>query len=583
MKNWRINPAKFCFTKFWRVNLILFFLFLFGATIIGRLIYLQIFNRQLYKALALGQQQLLIQVQEKRGEVFLKDRENLLPLAINKTWQFCYSSPKEIKNKEEVAKKLRDLLGLDKDEILEKIKNTNSLFTVLKHKLTEEEVENLKRLNFVGIYLGEELLRYYPQEFLLSQVIGFLGGEGKGQYGIEGFYDEILTAEKGFLEGKRGLGGALIFLNSENLSPVQKGADISLSIDYNIQFLAEKLLLSAKEKFEIEKGQIIVADPHSGKILALADFPNFNPNRYFEEAEEEAEMEIFQNSAIQEIFEPGSVFKPITMAAALDQEKITPQTTYIDKGVVEVGGWPIYNYGERVHGEQTMTEVLEKSINTGAVFVQQQIGSEIFLEYLERFGFFKKTGIDLQEDVFFENLEFKKGYEINFANGSFGQGIAITPIQLVRAFCAIANGGKLVRPYLVEKIVGGSREIEISPEISENFIISRRTSSQLTAMLVSVVENGFAQSAKIPGYFIAGKTGTAQIPFSALEIEKKGYSEKTIQTFVGFAPASDPQFLILIKLNNPNTKTAEYSAMPLFRELTKYIIDYWQIPPDYEL
>lgn len=583
MKNWRINPAKFCFTKFWRVNLILFFLFLFGATIIGRLIYLQIFNRQLYKALALGQQQLLIQVQEKRGEVFLKDRENLLPLAINKTWQFCYSSPKEIKNKEEVAKKLRDLLGLDKDEILEKIKNTNSLFTVLKHKLTEEEVENLKRLNFVGIYLGEELLRYYPQEFLLSQVIGFLGGEGKGQYGIEGFYDEILTAEKGFLEGKRGLGGALIFLNSENLSPVQKGADISLSIDYNIQFLAEKLLLSAKEKFEIEKGQIIVADPHSGKILALADFPNFNPNRYFEEAEEEAEMEIFQNSAIQEIFEPGSVFKPITMAAALDQEKITPQTTYIDKGVVEVGGWPIYNYGERVHGEQTMTEVLEKSINTGAVFVQQQIGSEIFLEYLERFGFFKKTGIDLQEEVFFENLEFKKGYEINFANGSFGQGIAITPIQLVRAFCAIANGGKLVRPYLVEKIVGGSREIEISPEISENFIISRRTSSQLTAMLVSVVENGFAQSAKIPGYFIAGKTGTAQIPFSALEIEKKGYSEKTIQTFVGFAPASDPQFLILIKLNNPNTKTAEYSAMPLFRELTKYIIDYWQIPPDYEL
>ncbi|MBZ9569635.1 penicillin-binding protein 2 [Patescibacteria group bacterium] len=569
--------------KNWRVNLILIFLFLFGATIIGRLIYLQIFDRQLYKALALGQQQLLIQVQEKRGEVFLKDRENLLPLAINKTWQFCYSSPKEIKNKEEVAKKLGDILGLDRDEILEKIKNTDSLFTVLKHKLTEEEVENLKKLNFVGIYLGEELLRYYPQEFLLSQVIGFLGGEGKGQYGIEGFYDEILTAEKGFLEGKRGLGGALIFLNSENLSPVQKGADISLSIDYNIQFLAEKLLLSAKEKFEIEKGQIIVVDPHSGKILALADFPNFNPNRYFEEAEEEAEMEIFQNSAIQEIFEPGSVFKPITMAAALDQEKITPQTTYIDKGVVEVGGWPIYNYGERVHGEQTMTEVLEKSINTGAVFVQQQIGSEIFLEYLERFGFFKKTGIDLQEEVFFENLEFKKGYEINFANGSFGQGIAITPIQLVRAFCAIANGGKLVRPYLVEKIVDGSKEIEINPEISENFIISRRTSSQLTAMLVSVVENGFAQSAKIPGYFIAGKTGTAQIPFSALEIEKKGYSEKTIQTFVGFAPASDPQFLILIKLNNPNTKTAEYSAIPLFKELAKYIIDYWQIPPDYEL
>ncbi|MBZ9578489.1 penicillin-binding protein 2 [Patescibacteria group bacterium] len=581
MKNCRISSPKFCGPKFWRVNLILIFLFLFGAAIIGRLIYLQILNRQLYKALAQGQQQLLVQVQGKRGKVFLKDRRDLFPLAINKTWQFCYGSPREIKNKEEVAEKLGALFNLDKDEILEKIKNTESLFTVLKHKLTEEEIENFKKLNLAGIYLKEEILRYYPQERFLSQVIGFLGGEGKGQYGIEGFYDEILTTEEGFLEGKRGLGGALIFLNSENLSPVQKGADILLSIDYNIQFLAEKLLVQAKEQFEIEEGQIIVADPHSGKILALADFPNFNPNCYFEEAEEEAEMEIFQNSAIQKMFEPGSVFKPITMAAALDQEKITPQTTYIDRGIVEIRGWPIYNYGEKVHGEQTMTEVLEKSINTGAVFVQQQIGSKIFLEYLEKFNFFEKTGIDLQEEVFSENLEFKKGYEINFATASFGQGIAITPIQLVRAFCAIANGGKLVKPYLVEKIIEGGKEIEINPEISENFIISRRTSSQLTAMLVSVVENGFATAAKIPGYFIAGKTGTAQIPFSALGIEKRDYSEKTIQTFVGFAPAY-PQFLILIKLDNPNTKTAEYSAVPIFRELAKYIIDYWQIPPDYE-
>lgn len=578
MKNWRINPPKFYKPKFWRINLILIFLFLFGATIIGRLIYIQILNRQFYKALAFGQQQLLIQVQGKRGEVFFKNRENLLPLAINKTWQFCYILPREIKNKVDIAEKLAELLNLDKDEVLEKIKNTEALFVALKHRLTEEEVENLKKLNLTGIYLGEELLRYYPQEFLLSQVIGFLGGEGKGQYGIEGFYDEILTTEEGFLEGKRGLGGTLIFLSSENLSPVQKGTDILLSIDYNIQFIAEKLLSQAKENLKIEQGQIIVVDPYSGKILALANFPNFNPNCY----SEETEMEIFKNVAIQEIFEPGSVFKPFTMAAALDTEKITPQTTYIDKGVVKIGGWPIYNYNEQAYGEQTMTEVLEKSINTGAVFVQQQIGSEIFLEYLEKFGFFEKTGIDLQEEVFSENLEFKKGYEINFATASFGQGIAMTPIQLVRAFCAIANGGKLVKPYLVEKIIDNGEETEILPKIPENSVISRRTSSQLTAMLVSVIENGFAKAAKIPGYFIAGKTGTAQIPFSVLGIEKKGYSEKTIQTFVGFAPASDPQFLILIKLYNPSAKTAEYSAVPIFRELAKYIIDYWQIPPDYE-
>jgi len=563
--------------KNWRTNLILFFFFLFGATIIGRLIYIQILNRQLYKALALGQQQFSIQVQGERGEIFLKDRENLLPLAINKTWPFCYIWPKEIKNKEEVAEKLGSILNLDENEILEKIKNEESLFTPIKSKLTEEEVEKIKELNFGGIYLGKEVLRYYPQESLGSQVIGFLGGEGKGQYGIEGFYDEILTAEKGYLEGERGLGGNLIFLNSENLSLIQKGADIVLNIDYNIQFVAEKLLESAKEKFEIEKGQIIVIDPHSGKILALANFPNFNPNSYGEE-----EMEIFKNGVIQETFEPGSVFKPITMAAGLDVGKITPQTTYIDKGIVEIGGWPIYNYDQRVHGEQTMTQVLEKSINTGAVFVQQQIGSDIFLKYLQKFIFFEKTGVDLQEEVFSENLEFKKGYEVNFATASYGQGIAITPIQLVRAFCAIANGGRLVKPYVVEKIIDDGKEINIEPEISEDFVISRRTSSQLTAMLVSVVENGFGKAAKIPGYYIAGKTGTALIPYSALKIDKKGYSEKTIQTFVGFVPAFDPQFLILVKLDNPKTKTAEYSATPIFRELAKYIIDYWQIPPDYQ-
>lgn len=564
--------------KNWRTNFILFFFFLFGATIIGRLIYIQILNRQLYRALALGQQQFSIQVQGKRGEIFLKDRENFLPLAINKTWPFCYTWPKEIKNKEEVAEKLGSILNLDKSEILEKIKNEESLFTPIKSKLTEEEATKIKKLNFEGIYLGKEVLRYYPQESLASQVIGFLGGEGEGQYGIEGFHDEILTAERGYLEGKRGLGGNLIFLNSENSSPIQKGADIVLNIDYNIQFMAEKLLESAKEKFEIEKGQIIVIDPNSGKILALSNFPNFNPNRY----SEEFEMEVFQNGAIQKIFEPGSVFKPITMATGLDVEKITPQTTYEDKGIVKIGGWPIYNYDERVHGEQTMTQVLEKSINTGAVFVQQQIGSEVFLKYLEKFAFFEKTGIDLQEEVFSENKEFKRGYEINFATASFGQGIAITPIQLVRAFSTIANGGKLVRPYVVEKIIEGNEEIEIEPEISEDLVISRRSASKLTTMLVSVVENGFGKAAKIPGYYIAGKTGTALIPYSALEIDKKGYSEKTIQTFVGFAPAFDPQFLILVKFDNPQTKTAEYSAVPIFRELAKYIIDYWQIPPDYE-
>jgi cell division protein FtsI/penicillin-binding protein 2 len=225
-----------------------------------------------------------------------------------------------------------------------------------------------------------------------------------------------------------------------------------------------------------------------------------------------------------------------------------------------------------------MNEVLEYSINTGAVFAERQLGHDNFLQYIKKFGIFEPTNIDLAGEVFSENKEFQKGYEINFATASFGQGIEMTPIQLVRAFSAIANNGMRTEPYLVEK----EPSTELSLSAGEP-VISSQTSSQLTAMLVSVVENGYSKRAKIPGYHIAGKTGTAQISWSALGVSKSGYSDKTIQSFVGYAPAFDPKFLILVKLDNPKTKTAEYSAIPIFRDLAKYIIDYYQIPPDYEI
>jgi len=565
--------------RFPRINFIFILIFLFWAVIIAKLFFIQIQNYSFYKALAQGQQKLITQIQGRRGEIFLKDGQDLKPLAVNRTWPFIYAWPTEIKNKEEVADRLGQILNLEKEEILEKIKNEESLFVILKQKLTEEEVQNLKKSNLSGIYLGEEKLRDYPLESFASHLLGFFGGEKRGQYGLEDFYNEILEGEEGILEGERIFGKPLIF---SNFSPDKEGSDLILTIDYNVQFMAEKLLKEAKEKFEIEEGQIIVIDPDSGKVFALAHFPSFNPNNYFEEKD----FEIFKNGAIQKIFEPGSVFKPIVIAAALNEEKITPQTTYYDEGFVKIGGETILNYGGKIWGQRTMTEVLEKSINTGAIFAERQVGHDLFLKYIEKFGFFEKTGIDLQGEIFSQNEEFKKGYEINFATASFGQGIGITPIQLVRAFCAIANGGKLVKPYLVDphtkqgQGAEGAQIDEVSPYYGVG-VISPRTSNQLTAMLVSVVENGFGKAAKIPGYFIAGKTGTGQIPWSSLGIEKKGYSEKTIQTFVGYAPAFNPKFLILVKFDNPNTKTAEYSAVPIFRELAEYIIHFWQIPPDY--
>jgi len=552
--------------KNWRVNLILVFIFLWNCLTIGRLIYLQIIERDYWRALAQGQQKFFTQIQSKRGEIFFQSG---VPLAINRNFDLVYLSPKEIEKPEEMAKSLSETLNLNENLILEKITGKDSFYELIKNKLTEEEVSNLKKLNLPGLYLGQETLRYYPQEFLASQVIGFLGGNGTGQYGIEGYYDQELRGKSGFEEGQWGPWGLLI---KKAEAEAQKGSDVILTLDYNIQFLAEKLLEKAKENLDIEEGQIIVVDPNSGKILALANFPNFNPNQY----SELKNLEIFQNSAIQKIFEPGSIFKPVTMAGALEEEKITPSTTYIDQGFVKIGGHTIYNYDYKVWGEQTMTQVLENSINTGAIFVEKELGHHLFLKYLEKFGIFEPTGIDLQGEVFSENREFRKGYEINFATASFGQGIEMTPIQVVRAFSVIANGGKLITPYLVEKIITDGREIKAQQ------VISPKTASQLTAMLVSSVENGYAKRAKIPGYYIAGKTGTSQIPFSSLGINKLGYSDKTWQTFVGFAPAYDPKFLILVKLDNPKAKAAGFSTTLIARDLMKYIIDYYQIPPNYE-
>lgn len=559
----------------WRFNLILLCLFLFGAAIISRLVFLQILEHDFYSALAQGQQKIFGSWQGDRGEIYLQNYE--LPIATNKTYFFVYSSPKEIpqEKKLETAQVLSEILHLDQDSLLATL-TQNSLYELVKDKLSEKDLVVLKEKKLAGVYFGQEKLRVYPSQNFASHILGFVNKEGDGQYGLEEYWDDVLRGKEKFIESERGPLGYL-FSNQEEEAEI-KGSDLILTVDYNIQYQAEKLLKNAQKQLSSVGGTIIVAEPHSGKILALANFPSFDPNQYFAESN----FEIFQNEAIQKIFEPGSIFKPITMAAALDKEKITPATTYFDSGCLTVGGYKICNYQERIYsGELTMTNVLEKSINTGAVFAEKQVGHRDFLKYVEKFGFFEKTGIDTQGEVFSQNEELRKGYEINLTTASFGQGIEATPLQIIRGFSAIANGGKLVQPYLVEKIINNHEVLETRPEITDNNIISNQTALKLTTMLVSVVENGFGKAAKIPGYYVAGKTGTAQISWSALGINKKGYSDETWQSFIGFAPAFDPQFLILVKLNNPATKTAEYSALPIFRELAKYLIDYYQIPPDH--
>ncbi len=560
--------------KGWRPNILISGFFILAAIIIGCLFYVQVLQHKFYQAKALGQQSGFSEVFGSRGEVFLKNskeyqNQEVKSLAINKDKWLVSAVPSNIEDKTSVAATLAPMISLSKEFIVNKLESSDS-YVIIKKDVSSQELKNIKDFDQEGLALENIPSRYYPQGAMLSQVIGFFGGNNTGQYGIEGYYDDILKGKSGIKEEKRGLN----VINSK--APVDlNGSDLYLTIDYNIQFQAEDLLKEARKKIDIDSGQIIVLAPDSGKILALANFPSFDVNKY----SKEHDLEIFQNSAIQKLFEPGSVFKPFTMAMALQEGRVTKDSTFVDTGSVTIGPDTISNFNHEVYGKRDMSGILEKSINTGAVFLSQLISHQTFSNYLDTFGFSDKTGVDLQGEVYSENTILKNGSDFGFATASFGQGIEMTPIQLARSFSIFANGGKMVKPYIVDKISHGQDEQKTKPQISDQ-LISSKTASDVTTMLINVVERGFGDGAKIPGYYLAGKTGTAQVPFE----NKKGYyPDKTIQSFIGFGPALKPQFLILVKLDNPKVPKSSLSAVPIFKKLAQYIINYWQIPPDYDV
>lgn len=555
--------------KKWKFTFTLVGFLILSFIIIFRLIQFQLINHDFWKALAQGQQRFFLESEADRGEIFITDKNRERhPLAINRKWEYVYISPREINagddNPQEVIKFLAETLNIDIGVISRKVNRSHSSFELIKTRLSPEESLSIKNIDFSGIFVREGIVRYFPRNNLASHIVGFLGGSGSGQYGIEGYHNNTLKGDRALQERVKTFGGYFI---DRIFGSFEKGEDIFLTIDYNIQFKAESLLRSAQERLDIDGGTILVGDPSTGRIIALANYPDFNPNKFFLEED----FSIFKNDAIQLVYEPGSTFKAITMAIALEEEKITPDTMFNDTGSVRIGGDTIRNFAQRVWGMVDMTTVLGKSINTASVFIAELIGEDLFTEYLDKFGFLNLTGIGLQGEVYSRNLNFKRGYDINLANASFGQGIEVTSMQLFRAFSALANGGRLVNPYIVDR----GQDVQMGDRV-----ISERTSLEITTMMVENINYGFSRTARVSGYYVAGKTGTAQVAWSALGIPKRGYSDKTIQSFIGYAPAFNPEFLILVKLDDPKTRTAEYSAAPIFSDLATFIINYYQIPPE---
>ncbi|HAT73797.1 MAG: Stage V sporulation protein D [Candidatus Moranbacteria bacterium GW2011_GWF2_36_839] len=562
-----------------RIYILFLLISIFAFSIIFRLYNLQILSRDYYTALAQGQHSIFSNLIPERGEIFLRDKDGDYPVAVNKSTKLAFAVPREMDDPKNVAEVLSRTLGLDETELREKLGKADDMYEVLKHRLSDEEIVNLNNLKLEGVHLSDESFRYYPGGELSAQVLGFVGWRGEtfgGRYGIENYFDKELIGQEGKLFQNKDNSGRWIPTGKKELTHAQNGDDLVLTIDRIIQYQTEKILKSAVQKFQADRGTIIVMDPPTGKILALASYPSFDPNNY-----KDAELENFRNIAVSDAYESGSVFKTFTLASAIDDGKISPQTSYIDTGAVKEAGYTMRNSDLKAYGKQTMTQVLENSLNTGVIHAEKLLGNANFADYIKRFGFGETTGIELPGESAgnIANLKNKKA-DINFFTISFGQGITVTPIQLANAYNAIANGGTLMKPQIVDKIIHSDGRVEeIAPQEIRK-VISQSTANQVSQMLESVVINGHGKRAGVPGYKVGGKTGTAQVAST----EKKGYEDgKNIGSFAGFAPIDNPQFTIIVRMDDPKTvEWAESSAAPTFGELMKFLLDYKNIKPTEE-
>lgn len=556
--------------------------FLFALLMIVRLFNIQILQHSFYEALASGQHDIYTELFPKRGEIYMQDTSankkssKLYPYAINQELTLVYAQPKNVEEPEEVAEKIAPILELEKGDILLKLSKKDDPYEPLKHEVEDSVVDEIKELDLKGIGFAKESVRFYPEKNIGAHVLGFVGfkeNERCGQYGLEGYFDGKLKGKEGFLKTEKDVSGSLIGIAERNFKSAQDGSDLVLTLDHTIQFMACDLLSKEALRHGAEGGSLIIMNPETGAVLAMCNYPDYNPNDY----SEVENINLFNNSAIFNQYEPGSVFKAITMAAALNEKKVNPNTIYNDEGSVKIGPYTIKNSDGESYGLQTMTEVLEKSLNTGAIFAAEQVGREVFRKYLKEFGFGKLTGIELDTEASGDISSLDKNGDIYTATASFGQGITVTPLQMVTAFSTIANGGKLVKPYIVDKIIRyNGEEIKTQPQIVSQ-VISPRSATLLGGMLVSAVRNGYGKKAGVPGYYIAGKTGTAQVPHP----EKKGYSDKTIHSFVGFGPVDNPVFAMIVKLDDPkDVKFAADSAAPLFGQLADFLLKYYQVPPE---
>ncbi len=539
-----------------------FFLFVFIA-IIFKLFFIQV----LPSSSSINSYLKYRQIYPDRGLILDRNEQ---PLALNRKSYLVFVEPKKIKDQSIIVEKIAKELQVDEASIEAKM-NPDLDWLKLAEGVNQKTKKSIEALRLQGVGFEEQSQRYYPEASLSAHLLGFVGkgkeGEPVGYFGVEGFYEQDLAGLLGFLKSERDLIGRPILIGDQEKIDSENGRDLVLTIDRSVQAIAKSKLKSGMESYQAKEGCVIIAEPYTLEILALTCLPDYDPNSYFDSNDL-----VFNNQSISSLYEPGSTFKPLITAAGIEEGVIKPDSKFDEKGAVTIGEYTIRTWNNKYEGKITVTRILEKSSNVGMVYIGSKLGKKNILKYLDELGLGKATGIDLQG----ESTSYLRDFwtDIDYATVTFGQGIVVTPMQMIRAFSSVINGGNLMRPYIVKAIKNESSTQPVKPKLDKK-IYSEKTSEIMRKMLVSTVEHGEYKWVKPEGYKIGGKTGTAQIAIGG-----RYDTSKTIASFIGFAPADKPKFVALVVLKEPKSSIyGSETAAPLFFEIAKELLYYYNISP----
>jgi cell division protein FtsI (penicillin-binding protein 3)/stage V sporulation protein D (sporulation-specific penicillin-binding protein) len=545
-----------------RIRLLAFLFAAVFAVALARAVWLQGVRAPSLEKLAVSQQRETVALPAHRGTIF--DRLGV-ELALGEEAITVYANPKQIDDPRKVAEVVARELGLDEASVLAKLSDRTKGFVYVARQADPDRARELERQNIVGLGFYDEERRVYPQRKVASSVIGYAGVDNDGLAGVELSMDDALTGEDGEETVVRDPFGRM--LDVVDTKPVRDGEDVTLTLDHRLQAQVEAVLRQTRAEYGAKGATAVVLDPKTGAILALAEAPGYDANRYAETPPERVRMR-----AVTDTFEPGSVFKLVTYAAALETGLVTPSTTFYLDDSIDVADRTIHELAPRDPQVFTVEQMLAQSSNVGTVTLALELGKRRLAQWIDRFGFGRKTGIDFPGESPGIKLPLNEWTGSTIGTVPLGQGIAVTDLQLAAAYGAIANDGVLVEPHLIEK-VGGKQHA--SPEGRR--VVSEKTARRMLQMLRAVVTEGTATEAQVPGYTVAGKTGTGQKPDP-----RGGYSDtRYVASFAGIVPASSPRLVILVSADEPKADIYGGTvAAPAFAEIAKFALQYLDVPPD---